>query len=84
MQEIAKRLAEVQPDDETQWTISLAYATRRADSIQPAKEILLHAFSDSQRAIWIDLTMQPPVVDFGWHIVFYGNFRAGVVRGTRG
>jgi len=43
MQEIAKRLAEGQPDDETQWMISLAYATRRADSIQPAKEILLHA-----------------------------------------
>jgi len=43
MQEIAKRLAEVQPDDKTQWMISLAYATRRADSIQPAKEILLHA-----------------------------------------
>jgi len=31
MQEIAKRLAEFQPDD-VQWTISLAYATRRADS----------------------------------------------------
>src|ERR1043166_8939161 len=33
MQEIAKRLAEFQPD-ELQWMISLAYATRRADSIQ--------------------------------------------------
>jgi hypothetical protein len=42
MQEIAKRLAEFQPDD-VQWTISLAYATRRADSIQAAKEILLNA-----------------------------------------
>jgi tetratricopeptide (TPR) repeat protein len=42
MQEIAKRLAEFQPDD-IQWTISLAYATRRADSIQGAKEILLNA-----------------------------------------
>ena len=42
MQEIAKRLAEFQPDD-IQWTISLAYATRRADSIQAAKEILLNA-----------------------------------------
>ena len=30
MQEIAKRLAEFQPD-EIQWTILLAYATRRAD-----------------------------------------------------
>ena len=44
MQEIAKRLAEFQPD-EIEWTISLAYATRRADSIQAAKEILLNAES---------------------------------------
>jgi Tfp pilus assembly protein PilF len=42
MQEIAKRLAEFQPDD-TRWTISLAYATRRANSIQAAKEVLLNA-----------------------------------------
>jgi tetratricopeptide (TPR) repeat protein len=42
MQEIAKPLAEFQPND-IQWTISLAYATRRADSIQAAKEILLNA-----------------------------------------
>src|SRR5215468_4410821 len=44
MQEIAKRLAEFQPND-IQWTISLAYGTRRADSIQAAKEILLNAES---------------------------------------
>jgi Tfp pilus assembly protein PilF len=44
MQEIAKRLAEFQPD-EIQWMISLAYATRRADSIHAAKEILLNAES---------------------------------------
>jgi tetratricopeptide (TPR) repeat protein len=42
MLEIAKRLADFQPN-EIQWTISLAYATRRADSIQAAKEILLNA-----------------------------------------
>jgi tetratricopeptide (TPR) repeat protein len=42
--EIAKRLADFQPDD-VQRTISLAYATRRADSIQAAKEILLNAES---------------------------------------
>jgi tetratricopeptide (TPR) repeat protein len=42
MLELAKRLAEFQPDD-IQWTISLAYATRRVDSIQAAKEILLNA-----------------------------------------
>ena len=42
MQELARRLADFQPDD-IQWTISLAYATRRADSIQAAKEILLNA-----------------------------------------
>jgi tetratricopeptide (TPR) repeat protein len=44
MKEIAKRLADFQPDD-IQWPISLAYATRRADSIQAAKEILLSAES---------------------------------------
>jgi Flp pilus assembly protein TadD len=44
MREVAKRLAEFQPDD-IQWTISLAYATRRADSIQAAKELLLNAES---------------------------------------
>jgi tetratricopeptide (TPR) repeat protein len=42
MQEIAKRLVEFQPND-TQWTISLAYATRRANSIQAAKKVLLNA-----------------------------------------
>jgi tetratricopeptide (TPR) repeat protein len=42
MQELAKRLVEFQPDD-IQWTISLAYATRRADSIHAAKKILLNA-----------------------------------------
>ena len=44
MQQIAKRLAEFQPND-IQWTVSLAYATRRADSIQGAKQILLNAES---------------------------------------
>jgi|SRR5882757_1706989 tetratricopeptide (TPR) repeat protein len=42
MREIAKRLADFRSDD-IQWTISLAYATRRADSIQAAKEVLLNA-----------------------------------------
>jgi hypothetical protein len=42
MREIAKRLAEFQPND-IQWTISLAYATRRANSIQAAKQVLLTA-----------------------------------------
>jgi len=42
MAEIAKRLADFRPDD-VQWTISLAYATRRADSINAAKQILLNA-----------------------------------------
>src|SRR5437016_3993553 len=44
MREVAKRLAEFQPND-IQWTISLAYATRRAISIEAAKEILLNAES---------------------------------------
>jgi tetratricopeptide (TPR) repeat protein len=42
MQEIARRLAEFQPDD-IQWTMSLAYATRRANSIEAAKKVLLSA-----------------------------------------
>lgn len=42
MQEIAKRLKEFEPDN-IQWTISLAYATRRAYSIDIAIEILLNA-----------------------------------------
>jgi tetratricopeptide (TPR) repeat protein len=42
MQELAKRLADFQPDT-IQWTVSLAYATRRANSIEAAKEILLRA-----------------------------------------
>jgi predicted Zn-dependent protease len=44
MREVAKRLADFQPED-IQWTISLAYATRRANSIEAAKEILLNAES---------------------------------------
>jgi tetratricopeptide (TPR) repeat protein len=44
MREVAKRLAEFQPDD-LQWTISYAYAARRAESIHAAKEILLNAES---------------------------------------
>ena len=41
---MAKRLVDFQPDD-IQWAIPLAYATRRADSIQAAKEVLLNAES---------------------------------------
>src|SRR5215472_9820462 len=44
MQELAKRLTEFQPD-EIQWMISLAFATRRADSIRAATEILLNGES---------------------------------------
>jgi tetratricopeptide (TPR) repeat protein len=42
MREIATRLAQFELDD-VQWTISLAYATRRANSIEAAKEVLLNA-----------------------------------------
>src|SRR6476660_9874498 len=42
MQQIAKRLKEFQPDN-VEWTISLAYATRRAFSIDIAMDILLNA-----------------------------------------
>jgi hypothetical protein len=41
MVEIAKRLTEFQPDN-PEWPVSLAYATRRATSIEAAKEILLN------------------------------------------
>ena len=41
-QEIAARLAKFQPND-VQWTVSFAYAVRRANSIEAAKEILLEA-----------------------------------------
>jgi tetratricopeptide (TPR) repeat protein len=48
MREIAKRLADFQPND-IQWITSYAYATRRAESILAAKEILLNAESKFSR-----------------------------------
>jgi len=42
MREVAKRLAEFQPND-VQWTVSFAYATRRAESVEAARTILLNA-----------------------------------------
>src|SRR4030095_88246 len=42
MREMPKRLADFQPND-IQWITSYAYATRRAESIPAAKEILLNA-----------------------------------------
>ena len=42
MQQIAKRLKQFEPDN-VQWTFSLAYATRRAYSIDVAMEILIDA-----------------------------------------
>ena len=44
MQAVAKTLAEHDPQN-VQWAISWAYATRRAQSIEAAKEILLNAES---------------------------------------
>ncbi len=44
MAELAKRLIEFQPTD-SQWPVLAAYATRRAISIEAAKEILLNAES---------------------------------------
>ena len=41
MREIARRLADFQPDN-IQWVTSYAYATRRAEAIPAAKEILLN------------------------------------------
>jgi hypothetical protein len=42
MQTVAKRLA-IHDPDEPQWTTSWAYATRRADSIEQARIILVNA-----------------------------------------
>jgi len=47
MQQIAKRLKEFQPDN-VQWTISLAYATRRAYSIDVARKFSLTQRRSSQ------------------------------------
>jgi len=44
MREIAKRLNEFEPN-EMQWLVSYAFATRRAVSIEVAKEILLSSVS---------------------------------------
>jgi hypothetical protein len=44
MQQISKRIKDFEPDN-VQWTISLAYATRRAYSIETAMEILLNAMA---------------------------------------
>lgn len=42
MQTIARRLAKYDPND-VNWTVSWAYATRRAESLQAAQSILLEA-----------------------------------------
>jgi len=42
MQVLASRLAKNDPD-EVQWAVSWAFATRRADSIESAQRVLLHA-----------------------------------------
>src|SRR6266480_8072500 len=42
MTELTRRLTEFEPDN-PQWPVLLAYATRRANSIEAAKEILLNA-----------------------------------------
>jgi tetratricopeptide (TPR) repeat protein len=44
MAEMSKRLAEFQPTN-VQWVVSFAYATRRANSIEEAKKLLLNAES---------------------------------------
>jgi tetratricopeptide (TPR) repeat protein len=43
MQMVAKKLTEYDPQN-VQWTLSWAYATRRAESIKAAKSILIEAF----------------------------------------
>jgi len=44
MTELTRRLTEFEPDN-PQWPVSLAYAMRRTNSIEAAKEILLNAES---------------------------------------
>ena len=44
MAELTSRLTEFESDN-PQWPVSLAYATRRANSIEAAKEILMNAES---------------------------------------
>ena len=48
MAELAKRLTECEPDN-PECSVSLAYATRRAISIEAAKEILLNAEGKSPK-----------------------------------
>ncbi|MEO6787980.1 MAG: hypothetical protein ABI318_17790 [Chthoniobacteraceae bacterium] len=51
MQTVAKKLTEYDPKN-PQWMISWAYATRRAESIEAAKRILLEAVEQhSQHAL---------------------------------
>jgi Tfp pilus assembly protein PilF len=47
MQTVAKRLALIDPDT-AQWTVSWAYATRRAESIEAARLILVNALERLQ------------------------------------
>jgi tetratricopeptide (TPR) repeat protein len=56
MREIAKRLNEFQPD-EIQWVLSYAFATRRAVSIEVAKQILLKSVAKfpKEAAIFFNL-----------------------------
>jgi tetratricopeptide (TPR) repeat protein len=42
MQTVAKRLALIEPDN-VQWTVSWAYSTRRVDSIEAARTIMVNA-----------------------------------------
>jgi thioredoxin-like negative regulator of GroEL len=49
MQTVAKKLAQYDPDD-PQWAVSWAYATRRADSIEAARVILVNAVEQFPKA----------------------------------
>jgi tetratricopeptide (TPR) repeat protein len=59
MQSVAKRLALIEPDT-PQWTVSWAYATRRADSIEGARIILVNA-----------VERQPDVAIFHYNLACY-------------
>ncbi len=49
MQIVAAKLAKEDPD-EVHWIVSLAYATRRAESIEAAREVLLQALDHHPQA----------------------------------
>jgi tetratricopeptide (TPR) repeat protein len=70
MRTVAKRLALIDPDV-PQWTVSWAYATRRADSIEAARLILVNA-----------VERMPDVAIFHYNLACY-ECRLGNIEGAK-